>query len=272
MKLSTRLIVIAVAWTSFPIGALDAWSTRGWAAEPTSQATMELSSVQAQQAMQWLADVGRRYIPPTFSGDDDWGNRKRLWSGVHIKRDGWELRTHRKYREVRHGRWVKYDLTLPGDFQAQPNPIQVTSVEPAEDARWRLATTVTAPLSFEIRIERWNLGVQWYSISVQGDMRVRLDCVSTVGLAADYREVPPALELQPKIESARMVLEHFEVERISKVGGDVAEETGEVIEKILREKWLDRENERLSTRLNEAIEKRRDRLRFSLTEWISNWQ
>ena len=222
--------------------------------------------------MQWLADVGRRYVPASFSGDDDWGNTKRVWAGVHIKRDGWELRTHRKYKEVRHGRWTRYELKLPADFVAQPNPIQVTAVEPAPDGRWRIATTVTAPLDFEIRMEQWNLGVQWYSISVQGDLRVRLESVVTVGLEADYREVPPAIELRPHVETAQLTLEHFEVERISKIGGDVAEETGELIEKVLREKWLDRENQRLSTRLNEAIEKRRDKLRFSLSDWFSTWQ
>ncbi len=234
--------------------------------------SLAISSDQARESMQWLVDVAAQHMPHEYEGDDDWGKTKRVWAGVHIRREGLELKTHRRFKDVRHGRWVKYQLKLPLLFVSDANPIQIQSVEATDNGRWRITTSVAAPLDFTCRIEQWNLGLQWYSVSVEGNMRVRLNCVATLAMHADYSEVPPAIFIDPQVESAELVLEHFEVNRISKLGGDVAEELGDVVEKVLQDKWLDKENARLPDRLNKSIAKKREQLRFSMSDWITKWQ
>ncbi len=272
-----QLGLIAITAGLFILGSPE--GVRGQDSTPRVEYSqpLTLSADEARDSVQWLVDLALRQVPRTYEGDDDWGNTKKVWAGVHVKREGLELKTHRRFKEVRHGRWVKYELNIPETFAVGPsasvaNSVHINSVELTPDHRWQVTGTVLAPLDFKCRVERWNLGFQWYSVSIEGDLRVRMSFSASLAMHADYSEVPPAVVVDPRIEAAALQLEHFEVDRISKIGGDVAEELGEVIEKILRDKWLQKENARLPDRLNKAISKKQDKLKFSWTTWYARWQ
>lgn len=196
---------------------------------------------------------------------------------MKFERDGWKLTTRRRHRELRHGRWVRYRLTLPAtDRPLEKLPLSEIHVAVNEatalgDGRWRVASTMIVPMQFDTRIERWNLGVQWYSFHLTGDLRVRLETTATIGFLADYAEIPPAVVVQPKVEQAKLVLERFEVDRISKLGGDFAEGLGDVAREVIEETWLKRQNERLAERINEKLDRRRKSMRWSLWEAADEW-
>ena len=126
-------------------------------------------------------------------------------------------------------------------------------------------------MQFTARLERWNYGLKWYSVSVTGNLRVRLRSTLVVGFVPDYTAIPPALVIDPSVELAELVLESFEVERISKVGGDLAEAWGEIVQEVIRERIRRKENPRLADKLNRAIEKHRDDLRLSMFDAASGW-
>jgi hypothetical protein len=63
-------------------------------------------------------------------------------------------------------------------------------------------------------------------------------------------------------------LEGFEVERVSRIGGDAAEQWGEVMQEILVERLVRKQNDKLVEKLNRAIDKERAELRFSMREWF----
>ncbi len=249
--------------------------------------SFSISESQARNSVQWLADLAVDRMPRSFHGDKDWGQTKKIWSGVKIRRDGFELKTKRRFRDVRHGHWIKYELTLPTKAnENRANSVVATVHRVARDGdlqtgaetseanqatHWRIESSVESPMMFSARVERWNLGVQWYSISVTGRLRVRLDSTANLTSYADYGEVPPALVIDPKMQTAQLQLIEFEVDRVSKIGGDVAEEWGELMEKVVREVFLKRQNEKLAARLNKSIDKHRDDLRLSLAEWFSKW-
>lgn len=252
-------------------GSADAAEVSMPTALPSSSASpVTLSDAQVRDSFRWLAELALHQLPRTHTGDSGWGETKKLWAGVKIDRDGWKLKTHRRFRELRHGRWSRYTLTLPPGDRPERLAIHVRSVERDAQGRWRVESTITAPMTFQVRLERWNLGVQWYSISVTGDLRVKLHSTATIGFLADYSEVPPTLCIEPHMEQAEVVLERFEVDRISKVGGDAAEEMGEVMEGLIRKLWLEEQNERLSDKLNRSIERHQDDLRWSLADWFSD--
>ena len=236
---------------------------------------LRLSPDQARESLQWLVTLAAERMPDHFDGDDGWGDTKKIWAGVQFERDGFRLRTHRRYRHLKHGRWLRYRLTIPaGDRNAKSDHrfrVTVDSVSRDEPDGWRIETSLVAPLDFDVRVERWNLGLQWWSVNITGDARIRLKSVATVGFLADYADVPPALAVDPKVEWAKLELEHFEVERVSKVGGDFAEGFGEVVEEALEELWIDRENRRLADRINRKLSEHRDDLRWSLADWLRSW-
>ena len=139
------------------------------------------------------------------------------------------------------------------------------------EQRWQIESSIRAPMTFTARIQRWNLGVKLFSLTIKGDMRVRLKSTASVGFVADYAEVPPALVIDPRIEKAEVLLEHFEVDRISNIGGDVAEEWGELMEDVIRDRFLAKQNDKLVAKLNKSIDKERDDLRLSMADWIASW-
>lgn len=264
----------------------------------TVTAGISMTPEQARQSVQWLADQLLMYVPRRIDGDDDWGETKKVWAGVKVRRDGWELKTHRRWKELRHGRWVRYEIKLPPNSPASslshsdeaPGPlqglgsvvhanvqpvsdtIQIHSVTPvtSEDGfrRWHVDASVYTPADFAVRVERWNLGTQWYSIEIVGDMRLRMRTELTMAMEADFSEVPPAMQLDVQIEKASLDVVRFEVDRISKLGGDVAEEIGDLAEKTIGKSWVRKENARLVRRLNEAIADNRDSLRWSMAGWL----
>jgi hypothetical protein len=305
--------------------------------------SVEMTPDQARQSVQWLADQLLKHVPDRFDGDDDWGKTKSVWAGVKVRREGWKLKTNRRRKELRHGRWVRYDVTLPeltelqrpistaestlhstaesalhppsgrveqsegrvehdlrspadaGRFSglAWPStlplgasgmlaqsplaksPLEIRSVvpstTPAGNAGWLVDAVVKTPAKFHTRLERWNLGLQAFSISVDGTMDVNLECQFVIGMSADYSEVPPAIQLDVHVEQANVRMDRFNVERISKLGGDAAEELGNLAEDTLIRLWLKKENARLADRLNDAIAKHQSDLRWSMMQWLGQW-
>ncbi|MFG0287446.1 MAG: hypothetical protein ACF8CQ_04690 [Rhodopirellula sp. JB044] len=255
-------------------------------AVPTGGVSM--TSEQTRQSVQWLADQLMMHVPRRIEGDDDWGNTKRVWAGVKMRRDGWELKTHRRWKELRHGRWVRYEIRLPratvpvsdvgtalgsvAQTSRSADTIQIHGVTPTTNQegfhRWRVDASAFTPADFTVRVERWNLGAKWYSIEIVGDMQLQLRTELTMAMEADFAEVPPAMQLDVEIEKASLKVMRFEVDRISKLGGDAAEEIGDLAEKTIGKVWVRKENGRLVNRLNDAISDNRDSLRWSMAGWL----
>ena len=266
-----QLLLLSQLGTQLSPAQTDSTSQQNPAPRNDLQA-LQVTSDQAKDSIQWLATKASKHIPRTISGDKNWGDRKRVWAGVKIRMDGFKLRTNRKHRELEQGRWVKYEVTLPD----VPPAIKITDVSPKIDATtgeqsWTITSSVVSPMEFEARVQRWNLGVKLFSVTVRGQARIRLNSTLSVGFHANYGEIPPGLVIAPSVQKAELVMEHFEVDRVSKIGGDVAEQWGELLEDILIERLVKRQNEKLVGKLNKSIDKERDDLKLSLSEWFENW-
>ena len=243
---------------------------------------LPISEAQATESVQWLADLAIDRMERVFVGEKDWGKTKRTWSGLTVRREGFEIKTKRQYKDAKHGRWIQYRLRLPTKSkQGTPGGVIATvhrvtregdlrlNAQPGDgDTHWRIESSVETPILFMARIQRWNRGVQLMALNIQGRMRVRLDSTATLTSYADYSEVPPALVIDPRFQQARLHLVEFEVDRVSKLGGDAAEEWGNLVENVIRDVFLKRQNEKLVGTLNKSIDKNRDALRLSITEWF----
>ncbi|MGI9470615.1 MAG: hypothetical protein ACR2NZ_03715 [Rubripirellula sp.] len=237
-----------------------------------SSEAIAITDAQAKESIQWLASKAMKQLPPTIDGDKNWGDTKKVWAGVKLRRDGFKLKTNRRWRELEQGRWIKYEVTMPG----KPPEVTIRNVFPKVDGetgdrRWLIQSSVVAPMKFTARIQRWNLGVKLFSMTITGEIQMRLASATSVGFYADYAQIPPGLIIDPKVEHAQLVMERFEVDRVSNIGGDVAEGWGEVMQELLVERLVSKQNDRIVEKLNRAIEKERDDLRISWSEWFQNW-
>ena len=230
----------------------------------------QISEQQARESVQWLVNAAIKYVPAVFNGEKNWGDTRRVWAGVRTRLDGLKLKTHRRYRELDHGRWIQYEIVLP-KVASPPSPlVMVHRVTRTENSRWRIDATTETPMHFTARVQRWNYGVKLYSVTVSGKMRVRLNLVSTIGFDVDYLQLPPVLVVDPIIEKANLELVGFEVERVSHIGGDAAEAWGEMMQELIVERFVEKQNDKIVMKLNKAIDKHRDELRFGWQNMVKS--
>ncbi|MCC9602704.1 hypothetical protein LOC67_19305 [Stieleria sp. JC731] len=234
-----------------------------------------LSADQARRTVQELLDTSLQYCPRTYENDKHWGETKKVWAGVRIGHEGFKITTHRRWKEVKHGLQTKYKIAFPGDDKAPlPVHVDVRSVSPnlTDDASsakgWKIDCYLITPLDFQARVERWNRGVKFYSVEILGKMKIGLRIDGQLDAYPDYAELPPAIVIDPAVQQAELTLMSLDVDRVSKIGGEVAEQWGELMEKVIRAVLLDDFNEGLAKKLNRAIDKKRDRLRLSISDWM----
>jgi len=223
---------------------------------------------EAQQVLQWAADWVRQTLPESYHGDKDWGQQTRVYAGIQFTKHDGMLSTKRRWKELSHGRWVRYDIHLRDPSAADRLSIRILNAKVSEDRRIHFSTQIDTHVDFTVQQERWNLGTKLFSISIKGDASLRMIVDGDVGFAFDLTRVPPDVLADPHIAATQLSLVSLRVDRISKIGGDVAEAVGDLAERIIQDEYLPSQQAKITDRLNRQIDRRRDRLRFGASDWL----
>ncbi len=208
-------------------------------------------------------------MPHHYHEDKDWGQQEKRWDGVKIRRDGLKLETKRRWKMVNHGTWRKYSAELIDPA----NEFTIAVENMRESAAGQVAFDVdfTAHLKWHARQSKWVKGVQLYSLSGDGHTHLHLKVSFTMDVALDLKKLPPDLLLHPRATAANLSIDDFRLDRISKVGGEVAQQLGRQVRSVLDEKVAEKQN-KLLQKINKGIEKNQDKLRISLHDAIrSKW-
>lgn len=224
---------------------------------------------EAKRLLQWAIDWGRQLLPESYHRDKDWDKQKRVYAGFNIKADDGRLSTKRRWKEVNHGRWLRYDIRLGDVYDPQRLKVEVTDAYLGEDRRLHFKARVDTWVDVYLQQQQWNLGVRLYSMSVEADARLRMDIVGDIGFELDLTRIPPDILADPHVSSIRLSLVDLNVDRISNVGGEVAESIGDVVKRILRDEYLPNQQAKIVQKLNRQIDRRRDRLRLGASDWLS---
>ncbi|MFO0916337.1 MAG: hypothetical protein U0795_25490 [Pirellulales bacterium] len=209
-------------------------------------------------------------LPNPYEDRRHWGGTTKVIDGWDVWRDDWRIKTKRKWKEVNHGNWYAYKLTQVDP--ASNLSIAVTDLHEVAPGTLDLTVTLKSRVKAFARMSRWRYGVQTISLSMdaEADVETRLDC--HVQTRLDFAHLPPDLVIQPEVRRAELKVPRFEVERISQIHGDVAEELGRQLHKVLNGQLEDLQP-KLAERINRQLRKRPDRLRLSLHDWVNDsWQ
>ncbi len=214
----------------------------------------------------FIRDLALVAIPDQFEDDKKWGKTRRVQSGVSVKFEGGKLRTHRKWKNVKHGRWQKHNIKMiepEKRFQ-----LQINNVVKTPEGAYHFDIACFARLRVEARFQDWRLGVPLLRISTDAVTDVRLDSHCELVLDFDYGTFPPAVELKPKVHAANVRVGRFEVKRISHLKGRVAEEFSGAIKSVVTHE-IARRRKDLPKKINKKIAKKKDDLRISLGDWLN---
>lgn len=224
---------------------------------------------EAKRLLQWALDWGRQLLPESYHRDKAWDKQKRVYAGFNIKADDGRLSTKRRWKEVNHGRWLRYDIRLGDVHDPRRLKVQVTDAHLGEDRRLHFEARVDTRVDVHLQQQQWNLGVRLYSLSVEADARLRMEIAGDIGFELDLTRIPPDVLADPHVSAIRLSLIDLNVERISHVGGEVAESIGDLVKQIIRDEYLPSQQAKIAEKLNRQIDRRRDRLRLGASDWLS---
>ena len=211
-----------------------------------------------------LSNLAQRIVlenlPKQFVDQRDWGHTTRVMNGLHFDNDGDRLKIEKHTKEVKDGIWKQYRIDLI-DPEHQLH-IQIANLRQIDSTRSAFQVLLSAKLHAEGRWEQWKDGVKLLNVNAEADGRIeaRLDWV----MAIDWKPTGllGQITVEPKVTGARLELVDFDLKKVSKIEGKLAHELGERLKDTLAKKLHD-EEPKVVDKLNKAIEKRQDHLRFS---------
>ncbi len=211
-----------------------------------------------------LSNLAQRIVlenlPKQFVDQRDWGHTTRVINGLHFDNDGDRLKIEKHTKEVKDGIWKQYRIDLI-DPEHQLH-IQIANLRQIDSTRSAFQVLLSAKLHAEGRWEQWKDGVKLLNVNAEADGRIeaRLDWV----MAIDWKPTGllGQITVEPKVTGARLELVDFDLKKVSKIEGKLAHELGERLKDTLAKKLHD-EEPKVVDKLNKAIEKRQDHLRFS---------
>lgn len=213
--------------------------------------------------------LARSFIPHQFEKKKNWGNQTERWDGLHIQLKGLKLKTKRRKKLVNHGTWSVYNATLRNPMQDVT--FDLHSIKKNADGKIKVDLSATADLQLFGRMSKWVKGVQLVSISADATAKVCLRIQMTLATKMDFSNLPPDLLLDPTVDDAQLKINQFKVLRISKAGGELAQQVTKSVHGILQEKIREQEK-KLVAKMNQSIAKEKEDLRLSVTEILnSEW-
>ena len=194
-------------------------------------------------------------IPHDYTQADSWGKTRRVADGLKLRREGLRVETYRTFRQVNHGTWNKYTVRLVDPQRSFHS--RLANIRPGEAGRTAFELEFHVPLAITARQALWQLGVQVYSISVDATAEVHLRLSCDVAIEAGAGEFPPVLQLAPRVTAADLRLAEFRIHRVSKLGGEFAQQATRLAREPLEQKLAEYEP-KLVEKCNAAIDRHRD--------------
>jgi hypothetical protein len=204
-----------------------------------------------------LRDILVEAMPdPLVEEHSHWGGQRLVVHGLEWHGKGLRLRLEVTKTLRNDGRWwrVKVSAVRPAD----------TLTVALRDVRATAPglTTFTAFVSLDARVEydqqNWDRGLRVYSGSAEARMRLNLTlrCEATIKLEPNGTLLPDAV-FRLRVAEANLGYDHFEVDHVAGVGGDLAKIIGEAA-KAGVEQWRPSLERNLIQKADAAIVKAGD--------------
>lgn len=248
------------------------------APSPADNAPLPLRAAAAEPAdaftpsaefQKWICDLVRAHMPHQYEKKKNWGHTARTLDGLSIKLEDGRLKTHRKYKQAKDGKWQMYRVELvdPED----KFDVRVANLRELPDGRVGMSITAVASLKAHGRQALWEHGIQIFSISAEADSRVRLTSEAAIATRLDPTRFPPDVYLLPEVTAAKLEILEFKLRRISDLDGPVVRSLSHAVRKELEAK-LAEDNARLVASLNKQIDKQEKKLKLSMADLMkSKW-
>ena len=202
-------------------------------------------------------------IPEHYDKQKDWGKTKNITVGLDA--DG--IKLERRKKPVNHGVWKHYQAWL---VDPERNlAVRIDNPRALDGGRVGFTLVLSAKLDLWARAKVYQYGVHLIALEVVGQtgFDLALDC--EVGVQLKTSDGKSRVVVDPHVTDARLALRDFRLDRVSDAKGPLVHELGEEVKKLVE---AELQGPKLTAKLNRAIDKKRERLEFSLPGLVnSSW-
>lgn len=212
---------------------------------------------------QLLTNLVLENLPHDYVDEKKWGRQSERWDGVDVKFKDGKIRTHRRKKMVNHGTWKRYTASLMNP--TEEFSVRVTNMRQRPDASMAFDVECSAHVKLHGRQSKWIKGVQLYSLSADGHAKLNLSVSMQLETHLDITKFPPDLIFAPKATAANIEVKELRIDRISKAGGEFAQQVTKGVRSSLDEKIAKKEK-KLVEKINKKLREEKKSLRLSISE------
>jgi hypothetical protein len=200
-------------------------------------------------------------LPEKITGQDDWGETKRGFSGLTWRLDGLKLEVEKREKDVKNGLWKRWEI-VPVD-PARNLLFRIDSAQSTGPTRFTFRIVAASPLTVSAHFERWRSGVKMLNGTIDADATVAAALVGDLEYRFETSDGRTHAVIAPRVTAVDLALVDMRWKRISKLDGPGVRELGELLDPALRDQ-LDKQEPKAVEKLNAAIVKRQEKLRISM--------
>jgi hypothetical protein len=263
MKLLAHTAVGSMFLIAFLTAMLAAGGSGAEAPIPATSAGAVAHSALADS----LAALIRHAIPPVTDKKEDWGATKEISTGVRVDGKPFHWHAHRRKKSVDHGVWKHYIVRL-----VEPEKhlvVKLTRLEALPGGKFAFTLHIETPIDVWARAKVYQYGVHLIAVEVEADARLQLDVSGEVGVRFGAEDGAATVAVEPVATDARLSFDYLNIHRVSNAHGPLVDELGGGVRRMIEDELA---GPKLTARLNQAIDKKRDRLTFSSADLLrSSW-
>ena len=186
------------------------------------------SEVVANVVAKMIADA----IPRDYEKYKDWGNTKRMTTGLDFKGHPWDPKIDRRKGDVNDGVWKHYRVTL-----VEPDKnlvVRIDNLRSLEAGRIAFTLNVSAKVHGWAQARVFEDGIPLGTYTGEGDSVVNLSIDAEIGLETTPSSFLTGIAIEPHVTAARVKLDEFHLNRIGEIKGCSARELGDGLKRLDR--------------------------------------
>lgn len=232
------------------------------AESPPQTAQPRAVSATDKQLADTLAAIIREAIPLEYAREKDWGQTKRITTGITTDEPIYKLKLHRRKKEVAHGTWKKYRVKFVDPDKKLR--VSVQDLHSLEGGGIGLRLVLNAELDGWAQMRHYNRGVHLLTLTAEGSSQLTV----AVNCEVRVKMTEKGLAVEPQVTGTQLDLKEFELRRLGELEGDLAKELGDGLMYLMQDQLEDKP---LTAKLNRAIDKKRDRFVVTAADLVPKW-
>jgi len=210
-----------------------------------------------------LTRLALSHIPAQFTEEKQWGMKAEKRRGVQLLNQQGKLDVRSKKEWVNHGNWRKYSASLRNpeeEFQ-----IQLRNIQELPNGGIGFEVHCKGHLDFVAQQANWKNGIQLLSLTATGHTEVEVQIELEVQTEFIGKGFLPDVIIRPTARQARLLVNDFRIDRIGKIGGELAKQISREARKQITGK-LPEQEQKIVDKINQEFAKKEGGYRFSFSD------